>query len=44
MAAATVLAVFLVPLFYLVVQRLFPGKPHRPADPHAPAAEETPHA
>lgn len=44
MIAATVLAVFLVPLFYLVVQRLFPGKPHRPADPHAPAAEETPHA
>jgi len=31
MISATVLAVFLVPVFYVVVRRIFPGKPTEPA-------------
>jgi multidrug efflux pump len=31
MIAATVLAVFFVPVFYVVVRRLFPGKPRKSA-------------
>jgi multidrug efflux pump len=33
MIAATALAVFLVPVFFVVVRRIFPGKP-KPAEPH----------
>jgi multidrug efflux pump len=39
MITATVLAVFLVPAFFVVVRRFFPGHPR-----HAVHAEDTPHA
>ncbi|MBX9870834.1 MAG: efflux RND transporter permease subunit, partial [Burkholderiaceae bacterium] len=39
MIAATVLAIFLVPVFYLVVSRLFPGHSRG----HTPAASEGGH-
>lgn len=36
MITATLLAVFLVPVFFIVVRRIFPGKPqHQEGDPHA---------
>jgi multidrug efflux pump len=34
MVTATLLAVFLVPVFFIVVRRIFPGKPHRSEDDH----------
>jgi multidrug efflux pump len=35
MIAATVLAVFLVPVFFVVVRRIFPGHPRQQQDDHA---------
>jgi len=32
MIAATVLAIFLVPVFFVVIRRLFPGNPPRQGD------------
>jgi multidrug efflux pump subunit AcrB len=32
MIGATVLAVFMVPVFFVVVRRIFPGRPPRGAD------------
>ncbi len=39
MISATVLAVFLVPVFFVVVRRYFPGHPRHAAHP-----EDQPHA
>jgi multidrug efflux pump len=39
MIGATVLAVFLVPVFFVVVRRIFPGRPPR-EDAHAGADHE----
>ena len=44
MIAATALAVFLVPVFFLVVQRFFPSHPRRHADETDDDAEEKSHA
>ncbi|MDX9707453.1 MAG: efflux RND transporter permease subunit [Azospira sp.] len=44
MIAATVLAVFLVPVFFLVVQRIFPSHPRRHADDNDGSAEDKNHA
>lgn len=35
MISATVLAVFFVPVFYVVVRRIFPGQPRKQGDDHA---------
>ena len=42
MLGATVLAVFLVPVFFVVVRRIFPGDAHTPADTalEAPPTDE----
>jgi len=36
MIAATVLAIFLVPVFYVVIRRLFPGHARPQEDGHKP--------
>ncbi|SMB21786.1 multidrug efflux system protein [Sterolibacterium denitrificans] len=44
MIAATVLAVLLVPVFYVVIRRIFPGHARHHRDAAADQAQENPHA